>query len=142
MAKTSILVDASFLVAPGNPRDANYIVAVRSSDQVRKTSQLLLSDVALVEAVYNLRRPGGLAATIRFTRRLANSKAPFIALTPDDFLRAVELMDKYVDAELDFVDCCLTALAERLKITQICTFDRRDFSMTRPAHVDYSELLP
>lgn len=59
-----------------------------------------------------------------------------------DFTRAVALMDRYHDAELDFVDFCLTALGERLNITQICTFDRRDFAMIRPNHTDYFELLP
>lgn len=46
------------------------------------------------------------------------------------------------NAELDFVDSCLTALAERLNITRICTFDRRDFAMIRPLHAEYFELLP
>jgi predicted nucleic acid-binding protein len=66
----------------------------------------------------------------------------FVSLTVADFIRAVALMDKYHDAELDFVDCCLTALAERLGITGICTFDRRDFSIIRPVHTDHFELLP
>jgi hypothetical protein len=34
------------------------------------------------------------------------------------------------------------ALSERLNITQVCTVDRRDFSMFRPLHCDYLELLP
>jgi uncharacterized protein len=34
------------------------------------------------------------------------------------------------------------ALAEYLAITQICTFDRRDFSIFRPAHCEYFERLP
>ena len=59
-----------------------------------------------------------------------------------DFARAVALMDRYHDAELDFVDCCLTALAERLNITHICTFDRRHFAMIRPQHAEYFDLLP
>ncbi|MCS7072679.1 MAG: hypothetical protein NZM00_14335 [Anaerolinea sp.] len=54
----------------------------------------------------------------------------------------VALMDHYRDAELDFVDCCLTALAERLHIRHLCTFDRRDFSMIRPKHTEYLELVP
>lgn len=33
-------------------------------------------------------------------------------------------------------------LAERLNITQILTFDRRDFSVFRPAHTPYFDLLP
>jgi predicted nucleic acid-binding protein len=48
-------------------------------------------------------------------------------------------LNKYISADLDFVDCCLTAIAERLNITQICTFDRRDFSIIRPKHVHYFE---
>lgn len=51
-------------------------------------------------------------------------------------------MSTYAVAKLDFVDCCLTALAERLNITKIRTFDRRDFSMIRPKHAEYFELLP
>lgn len=51
-------------------------------------------------------------------------------------------MQRYREAELDFVDCCLTAIAERRNVQSICTFDRRDFSMIRPQHVDFFELLP
>ncbi|MHB8627162.1 MAG: hypothetical protein ACYDBJ_17495 [Aggregatilineales bacterium] len=32
---------------------------------------------------------------------------------------------------------CLMALSERLNITQICTYDRHDFSMFCPIHGDY-----
>ena len=34
------------------------------------------------------------------------------------------------------------AIAERLNITRIATFDRRDFSIFQPSHCDYLELLP
>ena len=54
----------------------------------------------------------------------------------------MEVMRQYQDAELDFVDARLTAMAERLNITQIATFDRHDFSMIRPKHMAYLELLP
>jgi hypothetical protein len=51
-------------------------------------------------------------------------------------------MTQYADANLDFVDCCIMALSERLQVRQICTLDRRDFSIFRPTHCDYLELLP
>lgn len=51
-------------------------------------------------------------------------------------------MQTYMQAELDFVDCAITALAERLHVTQICTFDRRDFSIIRPHHMPYFDLVP
>ncbi len=34
------------------------------------------------------------------------------------------------------------ASAERLSVTRIATFVRRDFSIFRPRHCDYLDLLP
>lgn len=34
------------------------------------------------------------------------------------------------------------AMAERLGITRILTFDQRDFGMYRPSHVERFDLLP
>ena len=51
-------------------------------------------------------------------------------------------MDQYTDAEFDFADVSLMALAERLNITQIFTFDRRDFVIYRPVHCTHLELIP
>jgi uncharacterized protein len=134
------LVDASYLVALGYPKDRNHIKAKQFS--VEHDGDLLIPDVVLVEAIYNLQRLGGIAATVAFSKLLIAQSPQFVILTLADFTRAVALMERYQDAELDFVDCCLTALAERLAITHICTFDRRDFSMIRPNHIEYFELLP
>jgi predicted nucleic acid-binding protein len=135
-----ILVDASYLVALGYPRDRNHLKAKRFAAE--HETGLLIPDVVLVEAIYNLQRLGSTAATVAYAKLLIAQSPQFIPLTVTDFARAVALMDRYRDAELDFVDCCLTALAERLDITRICTFDRRDFSMIRPNHTEYFELLP
>jgi uncharacterized protein len=135
-----ILIDASYLIALGYPRDRNHAKTKQFS--AVHEGNLLIPDVVLVEAMYNLQRLGNTAATVTFSRLLISQGPQFLALTLTDFTRAVALMERYQDAELDFVDCCLTALAERLDITRICTFDRRDFSMIRPNHIEYFELLP
>ncbi len=134
------LVDASYLVALGYPRDRNHAKARIFAE--KHESGLLIPDVVLAEGIYNLQRLGGITATVQFSSLLIAQLPQFVPLTITDFARAVALMDEYHDAELDFVDCCLTALAERLGITGICTFDRRDFSIIRPKHADYFELLP
>jgi uncharacterized protein len=134
-----LLVDASYLVALGYPRDRNHTNKIFAETP---ETGLLIPDVVLAEVIYNLQRLGGMTATVQFSSLLIAQTPQFVSLTVTDFARAVNLMDKYRDAELDFVDCCLTALAERLGITGICTFDRRDFSMIRPKHTDYFELLP
>jgi predicted nucleic acid-binding protein len=135
-----VLLDASFLVALGYPRDHNHIRAKQFAAQ--GNLRLLLPDVVLPETMYNLRRVGGTRAALRFGDLLVAQGSPFISLTAPDFARAMEVMRAYLDADLDVVDCCITALAERMNITRICTFDRRDFSMIRPKHTDFFELLP
>ncbi len=134
------LVDASYLVALGYSRDRNHARA--KAFAIAHEASLLIPDVVLVEAIYNLQRLGGTAAAVQFSQALAVEISPLVPLTTVDFVRAIALMDRYRDAELDFVDCCLTALAERLDIAHICTFDRRDFSMIRPQHIEYFVLLP
>ena len=77
-----------------------------------------------------------------YARLLLTQSTPFLSLATDDYTRAVEILSAYQDVPLDFVDCCITALTERMNITRICTFDRRDFMIIRPSHTDYFELLP
>jgi hypothetical protein len=137
---SNTLVDSSFLVALGYPRDRNHVRA--KTFAAAQYIEMLVPDVVLVEAVYNLQRLGGVKAAARFASLLLAQQVQFVPLTKDDFIRTLEIMTRYQDAELDFVDCCLTALAERLGITQICTFDRRDFSIIRPKHTSHFDLLP
>ncbi len=53
-----------------------------------------------------------------------------------------QIMEQYQDAAFDFTDAAIMALTERLNIKRGCTFDRRDFSVFRPLHCEYLELLP
>ncbi len=43
---------------------------------------------------------------------------------------------------LGATDACLVALAERLRIVELVTLDRRHFSVVRPLHVDTLTLIP
>ena len=135
-----VLVDANYLVALGYPRDRNHERA--KTFAATAAHRLLVPDVVLVEAMYNLQRLGGTPAAVEYARLLLTQSTPFLSLTTGDYTRAVEILNAYRDVPLDFVDCCLTALAERLDIPRICTFDRRDFRIIRPVHTDYFELLP
>jgi hypothetical protein len=137
---TDVLADTSFLIALGYPRDRNHAAAKQFV--AKGGIRLLLPDVVIPETMYNLRRLGGAQAALRFGNLLVAQLPPLVPLTMPDFIRALDVMRTYVDADLDIVDCCLTALAERMNITRLCTFDRRDFSIIRPNHADYFELLP
>jgi uncharacterized protein len=57
-------------------------------------------------------------------------------------LELEQLLRRYEDAEIGFVDATVVAIAERLKIRRILTTDRRDFSLIQPRHCKQFELLP
>lgn len=61
---------------------------------------------------------------------------------PGDLRRMSELVATYTNLPLGGADACLVAMAERLKIADIATMDRRHFSIVRPNHVDAFTLLP
>jgi uncharacterized protein len=140
MMATDALIDASFLVAMGYPRDKHHRQAQQFVAQTQ--TRLIIPDVVIPEAFYNLRRLGGIVAALRFGELLSLQSPMLEPLMGADFQRAIAVMQTYQDADLDMVDCCIVAIAERLKISAICTFDRRDFSLLLPRHVDYFDLLP
>lgn len=79
---------------------------------------------------------------MNFLDAFSRSDTQLEPVSMTDLQRAHEVMATYASARLDFVDCCIVAIAERLNITQICTFDHRDFGIIRPRHTEIFELLP
>jgi uncharacterized protein len=77
----------------------------------------------------------------RFGRLVTSRRIDFVDLTPDDYMRCVELIEVYADLGLTFVDASVVAVAERLGIV-LATLNRRDFTVARPRHVDAFDLLP
>jgi uncharacterized protein len=136
----AVLVDSSFLFALYNIKDKQHIPSQITAARLK--GQILLVEPCLTEVAFLFNRLGGSVAVARFMQVFAASQIPFNPLSPTDLQRGAEIMLSYPAARLDFVDCLLMALAERLDIMQICTYDRRDFSLVRPKHCPYFELLP
>ena len=79
---------------------------------------------------------------MRFFNMLQNTAFQIEALTTEDLARMSEIMAMYEDNAFDFVDVSIMALSERLNITDIYTFDRRDFTVFRPKHCVSLTLFP
>ncbi|MDX2078219.1 MAG: PIN domain-containing protein [bacterium] len=94
------------------------------------------------EVAYMVRSRIHQAMVIKFLATTAESKFSLIPILKEDIARAGQVMQKYHESDLDFVDCCLVALSERLNITHICTFDERDFRKIVPNHAPFFQLLP
>jgi len=136
----SALIDSSFLFTLYNQSDENHKRSQAFATNYKGI--FIIPDVTLPEVTFLFTRQGKTPAVKKFLKSLAAAQPLLEPLTVPDIQRAHEIMEKYDDAKLDFVDCCIMTLAERLNITQICTFDRRDFPIFRPTHCEHLELLP
>jgi uncharacterized protein len=140
MPPSSRLIDSSFLYALFNTREQHHSKAV---DLLKAEPMIpIIPDVVLPEVTFLFNRFGGERAVIVFLTSLERTQPHLEPLTQADLKRSRDIMAAYPQAQLDFVDCCIMAMSERLNITEICTFDRRDFSIFRPQHCEYLTLLP
>lgn len=135
-----LLIDTSFLYALYNADDEDHQRAVQFALQIKTPT--LVPDVILPEITFLFLRDVGYHAIPPFIKKLSESSVQLQGLTLADLQRAQQIATTYSSAQFDLVDTCIMALSERLQITQVCTFDRRDFSIFRPAHCAYLELLP
>jgi len=81
-------------------------------------------------------------AAARFFKTLQSVAFQIEPLTAADMARMSEIMVEYEDNAFDFVDISVMAVSERLVITDIYTFDRRDFTVFRPKHCPSLILFP
>lgn len=96
--------------------------------------RLIVPITVFPEACYLIGTHLGAEAEVRFARSLEQGEVKVEYLRPADLARTVEVMDRYQDSGLGFVDASLVAIAERLKLREVLTTDRRHFSLVRPHH--------
>lgn len=137
-----ILVDTNVLVALGNAADAHHRAARELLESA--TGRLLVPATVIAEVCYLIgsRDRGGAVAEAQFLRSFSAGLLDLAELTAADLARMAELVTQYADLGLGGTDASLIALAERLGIDRVATFDRRHFSVVRPAHVVALTLLP
>ena len=136
----TILVDTGPLYAIADQDDGWH-------DRVRDflqtvPMQLIVPVTILPEACYLMSVHLGASAELQFIRSVQRGEVKVEFLRREDLTRTVEVMDKYLDADLGFVDASVVAVAERLKIREILTTDRRHFSLVRPRHCANFVLKP
>ncbi len=140
MAHSDVVADSSFLFGLFEHTAAIHDEIKKSTAQIR--GEFIVLGVTLTEVAFLFRRQGGVPATARFLTALTASGQKITNVESVDLIRARDIMNAYPAAQLDFVDCCIAAVAERLNITTIATLDRRDFSIIRPKHVSHFTLIP
>lgn len=96
----------------------------------------------ITEVVYLLATRLGTESEVRFLGDLAAGAFTVEPVAVADWLRIAELVARYRDLPLGTGDASVVAAAERLRITEIATIDRRHFTVVRPNHVHTFTLLP
>ena len=135
-----VIVDSSFVYALFNQGETGHLDAV--SFAIANADELLLPDVLLPEVSYLFRRDFGYAGVQKLLASIQSFDARYVSIVDEDIPTIHDITIRYASAQFDIVDCYIMAIAERLGITRIATFDRRDFSIFRPQHCDFFELLP
>jgi hypothetical protein len=136
----AILLDTSALLAYASPRDINFDIADQAIRAVQEDTRIVTSAV-LSELFYMLTARQYYLRAVAVSREIRTA-FHIATLLESDLILMEDIMTRYQDAEFDYADVSIMAVAERLNITQIMTFDRRDFTMYRPSHCEYFELLP
>ena len=134
------LVDTSFIYAVAEAPDRHHAEA-REFYRVRQSS-FLMPTIVWPELAFHVNKSGGNEAVAQVIINIRQSAMKLIDLEAQDYDRAAEILRQYHDSRIDFVDASIMALAERLNIARILTYDRRDSSMYRPSHVEALPLLP
>jgi len=136
----SVIVDTGILYAMAD-RDDRWHERVKAYLQTQ-TDTLIVPVTVLPEVCYLLNTYISQDAEKTFVTSLLQGEMKIENLTTEDLRRTLNLLEQYADANIGLVDATLVAIAERLKVQRILTTDRRHFSLIRPRHYPYFELLP
>lgn len=133
------LLDTGFLLAVLDADDDLHSVCAQA---LGAESEPILPDMVLPELAYMVLRELGYDVLLNFLRAVLRGELRLERTTEADLQRTAEILRRYADSRIDFVDCVIAAMAERLDIRRILTVDQRHFRLFRPRHCDYFTILP
>lgn len=106
------------------------------------SERLLVPAPVLVELEWLASSRLGPQPFVSFLTDIDVGEITVVDLIGADYARVRELLARYADLSLGFVDAAVMAIVERLGEHKLATLDHRHFSTVRPNHADAIELLP
>ncbi len=138
-----IVCDTGPLVAAARSNDKHHAACVDMFTAPHEAgTELVIPAPVVAEVGYLLAREAGPRIEAMFLRSLADGDFGVADLVMADYKRMAELVITYGDLPLGTTDSAVVATAERLKVTDVATLDRRHFAVVRPRHADALTLLP
>lgn len=134
------LLDTGFLYALIDSTDEHQEAVFAALESYR--GRILLPVPVITEVTFLIAKRLGISALAQFLESLDPSAFELEVPENHDYIRSAEILRKYNDQNIDFVDACIVAMEERLDIKTMLTVDHRHFRMFRPLHCDSFELSP
>ena len=132
-----VLVDTNAILALLNAHDPNHLAAKRLLPL-----SFILPSLVLPEVDYLASTRLGASVARAFQRAVIRGDFELVHTTTSDFTRALEIQEQQSDLTLGLVDSSIMAIAERLQIPRVFTFDRRHFLAVKPKGLSHLEILP
>lgn len=136
----SLIIDTGVIYALADRKDDWHASSVRFLSEFR--GRLFVPSTVVPEACFLLNTYLGQDGEMGFVQALIKREMLLEHSTAQDLARVAELLKKYRDANIGFVDASVVAIAERLKVSGILTTDRRHFAAIKPQHCKEFTLLP
>lgn len=136
----ALILDTGPLYASIDRRDRDYSRCRRLIEEAAEA--LVIPDAVLPEVDYLVAQRIGAGPMLALLRDVDAGAYQIHHLDRVGMVRVRELMDRYSDADIGYVDAYVVALAEQLQEIKLGTLDHRHFSIVRPRHVDALILLP
>ena len=136
----ALILDTGPLYAAMDRADADHGVCADLLSE--SAEQLVVPAPVVVELDWLAGSRLGPEPFVAFLDDVEHGETMIIDLLPADYGRARELLARYADLKLGFVDAAVVAVVERLGEHKLATLDRRHFGTIRPRHVEALELLP
>ena len=136
----TLVLDTSVVVASLH-RSERHHEACRSLIEA-STEPMAIPAPALCKIDHLVHRRVAAAAMAALLRDIERGAYLLQELDEEDLPRVVQIMERYADLDVGYVDAAVLAIVERLDEPKLATLDRKHFGAMRPRHVDALELLP
>jgi predicted nucleic acid-binding protein len=136
----AIFLDSSVVLAAADLADLNHAAAVAWFARAREP--LFLSALSLAELDTLFQRELGPEATPALVGSITSGAIRLVAPTDADLVRALALLESAREHRPRLVDAALVAMAERLGVRRIATFDRRPIAVFKTRHLRAFDLEP
>lgn len=133
-----VIADTGAIIALLDEDDKHHAAVV----EVAQSFDLLIPVTVIPEVDYLVTKYLGEAVVRSFLEAMTEGSFIYLPIEIEEIRRTTEIMARYSDIPIGFVDASLVALAESHNIHKILTLDRRHFNIIRPESIDYLELLP